>query len=68
MEASNCLKIFCRGEIRSEESLVIFDSSYFKKIDSVEASIEADARLQDIDIRVKEEHLQTLTKFYQVRF
>ena len=56
----------CRGEIRSEESQVIFDSSYFKNIDGVEASIEKDSRLQDIDLRVKEEYLETLTKFYQV--
>ena len=56
-----------RGEIRSEESQVIFDSSYFKNIDGVEASIEKDSRLQDIDLRVKEEYLETLTKFYQVR-
>ena len=58
--------ILSRGEIRSEESLVIFDSSYFKNIDGVEATIEADSKLQDIDIRVKEEYLQTLTEFYQV--
>ena len=56
-----------RGEIRSEESQVIFDSSYFKNIDGVEASIEKDSRLQDIDLRVKEEYLETLTKFYQVQ-
>ena len=55
-----------RGEIRSEESQVIFDSSYFKNIDGVEAGIEKDSRLQDIDLRVKEEYLETLTKFYQV--
>ena len=45
---------------------MIFDSSYFKNIDGVEASIEKDSRLQDIDLRVKEEYLETLTKFYQV--
>ena len=45
---------------------MIFDSSYFKNIDGVEASIEKDFRLQDIDLRVKEEYLETLTKFYQV--
>ena len=55
-----------RGEIRSEESQVIFDSSYFKNIDGVEAGIEKDPGLQDIDLRVKEEYLETLTKFYQV--
>ena len=45
---------------------MIFDSSYFKNIDGVEASIEKDSKLQDIDLRVKEEYLETLTKFYQV--
>ena len=45
---------------------MIFDSSYFKNIDGVEASIEKDPKLQDIDLRVKEEYLETLTKFYQV--
>ena len=39
------------------------------KDDSVRlvASIEKDSRLQDIDLRVKEEYLETLTKFYQVQ-
>ena len=32
----------------------------------MEAGIEKDSRLQDIDLRVKEEYLETLTKFYQV--
>ena len=45
---------------------MIFDSSYFKNIDGVEAGIEKDPGLQDIDLRVKEEYLETLTKFYQV--
>ena len=45
---------------------MIFDSSYFKNIDGVEASIEKDSKLQDIDLRVKEEYLEILTKFYQV--
>ena len=63
---SDIIPLLFRGEIRAEESLVIFDSSYFKNIDGVEANIEKDPKLQDIDIRVKEEYLGTLTKFYQV--
>ena len=50
------------------ESQVVFDSSYFKNIDGVEAAIERSSKLQDIDARVKEEHLDTLSKFYKVRF
>ena len=46
----------------------MFDSSYFKNIDGVEAAIERSSKLQDIDARVKEEHLDTLSKFYKVRF
>ena len=51
---------------RSTESQVIFDSSYFKNIDAVEAAIEKNSRLQEIDSRVKEEHLESLKKFYTV--
>ena len=58
----------CRGDTRSVESQVVFDSSYFKNIDGVEAAIERSSKLQDIDARVKEEHLDTLSKFYKVRF
>ena len=58
--------ITLRGEVRSEESQVIFDSSYFKNIDAVEAAIEKNNRLQEIDSRVKEEYLETLVKFYKV--
>ena len=47
---------------------MVFDSSYFKNIDGVEAAIERSSKLQDIDARVKEEHLDTLSKFYKVRF
>ena len=57
----------CRGDTRSVESQVVFDSSYFKNIDGVEAAIERSSKLQDIDARVKEEHLDTLRKFYKVR-
>ena len=51
---------------RSTESQVIFDSSYFKNIDAVEAAIEKNSKLQEIDSRVKEEHLESLKKFYTV--
>ena len=47
---------------------MVFDSSYFKNIDGVEAAIERSSKLQDIDARVKEEHLDTLSKFYKVPF
>lgn len=72
---STCVKMIvwftglstCRGDTRSVESQVVFDSSYFKNIDGVEAAIERSSKLQDIDARVKEEHLDTLRKFYKVR-
>ena len=51
---------------RSTESQVIFDFSYFKNIDAVEAAIEKNSKLQEIDSRVKEEHLESLKKFYTV--
>ena len=54
--------------MRSEDSQVVFDSSYFKNIDSVEAAIERNSRLQDIDSRVKEEYLGIVTQFYKVFF
>ena len=57
---------YFRGEIRSEESQVVFDFSYFKNIDGVEAAIDKNSRLQEIDARVKEEHLEILQKFYKV--
>ena len=57
---------FSRGEIRSEESQVIFDFSYFKNIDGVEAAVDKNTKLQEIDARVKEEHLEILQKFYKV--
>lgn len=52
--------------MRSEESQVVFDSAYFKNIDGVEAAIERNSRLQDIDSRVKEEYLGIVTQFYKV--
>ena len=52
--------------MRSEDSQVVFDSAYFKNIDSVEAAIERNSRLQDIDSRVKEEYLGIVTQFYKV--
>ena len=57
---------YFRGEIRSEESQVVFDFSYFKNIDGVEAAIDKNSKLQEIDARVKEEHLEILQKFYKV--
>ena len=57
---------FNRNELRSEESQVVFDSAYFKNIDGVEAAIERNSRLQDIDSRVKEEYLGIVTQFYKV--
>ena len=56
-----------RGEARSVESQVVFDSSYFKSIDAVEAAIERNSKLQEIDARVKEEHIESLKKFYTVK-
>ena len=52
--------------MRSEDSQVVFDSAYFKNIDGVEAAIERNSRLQDIDSRVKEEYLGIVTQFYKV--
>ena len=54
--------------MRSEDSQVVFDSAYFKNIDAVEAAIERNSRLQDIDSRVKEEYLGIVTQFYKVVF
>ena len=47
---------------------MVFDSSYFKNIDGVEAAIERNSKLQEIDDRVKEEYLDILQKFYKVPF
>ena len=47
---------------------MVFDSAYFKNIDAVEAAIERNSRLQDIDSRVKEEYLGIVTQFYKVVF
>ena len=52
--------------MRSEETQVVFDSAYFKNIDGVEAAIERNSRLRDIDSRVKEEYLGIVTQFYKV--
>ena len=52
--------------MRSEESQVVFDSAYFKNIDGVEAAIEKNTKLKDIDSRVKEEYLGTVTQYYRV--
>ena len=52
--------------MRSEESQVVFDSAYFKNIDGVEAAIERNSKLRDIDSRVKEEYLGIVTQFYKV--
>ena len=45
---------------------MVFDFSYFKNIDGVEAAIDKNSKLQEIDARVKEEHLEILQKFYKV--
>ena len=55
---------FCR-DVRGEGSQVIFDFSYFKNSDAIEAAIEKDAKIQDVDAMVKEEHLDNLRRFYQ---
>ena len=52
-------------DVRGEGSQVIFDFSYFKNSDSIEAAIEKDAKIQDVDAMVKEEHLDNLRRFYQ---
>ena len=44
----------------------MFDSAYFKNIDGVEAAIEKNTKLKDIDSRVKEEYLGTVTQYYRV--
>ena len=62
----NLKPILHRNELRSEDSQVVFDSAYFKNIDGVEAAIERNSRLQDIDSRVKEEYLGIVTQFYKV--
>lgn len=52
------------SECRGEDSSVLFDFAYFKSAEAIEDAIGRSERLQDLDTRVKEEHLELLTRFY----